>query len=79
MVNRVCVVLRTTTGSFPSNIVTTCTHTIEDTQGISVCFGTVDDPNLLEEAKHALRDDDEIYFGQGCRYTLRDQDAFCPA
>ena len=22
-------------------------------------------------------DDDEIYFGQGYRYTLRDQDAFC--
>ena len=49
-------ILRTTAGSFPSNIVTTRTHTIEDTRGVSVCFGTVEDPNLMEEAKHALRE-----------------------
>ena len=31
-------------------------HTIEDTQGVLVCFGTVDDPTLLEEAKYALKE-----------------------
>ena len=49
-------ILRTTAGSFPSNIVTTRTHTIEDTRGVSVCFGTVEDPELLEETKYALRE-----------------------
>ena len=31
-------------------------HTIEDTQSVSVCFGMVDDPTLLEEAKYALKE-----------------------
>jgi len=35
-------------------------------------------PERLGEAHQIVDDDDdEIYFGQGYRYTLRDQDAFC--
>ncbi|KIK17919.1 hypothetical protein PISMIDRAFT_684693 [Pisolithus microcarpus 441] len=49
-------VLRTSAGTFHSNIVNVRTHTIADTSGISVCFGTVADPVLLEDAKSALRD-----------------------
>ncbi|KAI6097496.1 hypothetical protein F5141DRAFT_1011228 [Pisolithus sp. B1] len=49
-------VLRTSAGTFHSNIVSIRTHTIADTSGISVCFGTVADPILLEDAKSALRE-----------------------
>ncbi|KAF7323678.1 Chitin biosynthesis protein [Mycena kentingensis (nom. inval.)] len=49
-------VLRTTSGTFPSNIVRARTHTMSDTSGISVCFGTMQDPVVLENAKMALRD-----------------------
>ncbi|KAI5993436.1 hypothetical protein EDD15DRAFT_2264579 [Pisolithus albus] len=49
-------VLRTSAGTFHSNIVNVRTHTIADTSGISVCFGTVADPVLLEDAKSALRE-----------------------
>ena len=49
-------ILRTTAGSFPSYIVTTRSHTIEGSRGVSVCFDTVDDPTLLEEAKYALKE-----------------------
>ncbi|KAI6046833.1 hypothetical protein EDC04DRAFT_2627723 [Pisolithus marmoratus] len=49
-------VLKTSAGTFHSNIVSVRTHTIADTSGISVCFGTVADPVLLEDAKSALRE-----------------------
>ncbi|KAN0096986.1 hypothetical protein V8E55_001432 [Tylopilus felleus] len=49
-------VLRTTAGTFPSNLIRLRTHTIADTSGISVCFGTVADEALLEDAKHALKE-----------------------
>ncbi|KAF5321135.1 hypothetical protein D9619_000211 [Psilocybe cf. subviscida] len=49
-------ILRTTAGTFPSNILRIRTHTMSDTSGISVCFGNVQDPVLLENAKLALRD-----------------------
>ncbi|KAJ7209270.1 hypothetical protein GGX14DRAFT_453400 [Mycena pura] len=49
-------VLRTTAGTFPSNVVRVRTHTMNDTSGISVCFGTVHDSVMLENAKMALRD-----------------------
>ncbi|KAF8806093.1 hypothetical protein BYT27DRAFT_7168409 [Phlegmacium glaucopus] len=49
-------VLRTTAGTFPSNILRVRTHTMSDTSGISVCFGNVQDSVLLENAKLALRD-----------------------
>ncbi|PPR01594.1 hypothetical protein CVT26_013330 [Gymnopilus dilepis] len=49
-------ILRTTAGTFPSNILKVRTHTMQDTSGISVCFGTVQDEVLLENAKLALRD-----------------------
>jgi hypothetical protein len=49
-------VLRTTAGTFPSNLIRVRTHTITDTSGISVCFGNVQDEVLLENAKLALRE-----------------------
>ncbi|TFK43985.1 hypothetical protein BDQ12DRAFT_623298 [Crucibulum laeve] len=48
-------VLRTTGGTFPSNLLRVRTHTMTDTSGISVCFGNVQDEVLLENAKMALR------------------------
>ncbi|KAH8825893.1 hypothetical protein DL96DRAFT_1817325 [Flagelloscypha sp. PMI_526] len=47
-------VLRTTAGTYPSNVVRVRTHAITDTSGISVCFGTVQDEVLLENSKMAL-------------------------
>jgi chitin biosynthesis protein CHS5 len=47
-------VLHTTAGSFSSNVVEVQTHTMSNTSGISVCFGNVQDPQLLETAKIAL-------------------------
>ncbi|KAI9569269.1 hypothetical protein HD554DRAFT_2092507 [Boletus coccyginus] len=47
-------VLRTTAGTFPSNLIRPRTHTIAETSGISVCFGTVADEALLQDAKTAL-------------------------
>ncbi|KDQ63964.1 hypothetical protein JAAARDRAFT_201433 [Jaapia argillacea MUCL 33604] len=47
-------ILRTTSGTFPSNLIRVRTHTMTDTSGISVCFGNVQDPVLLENAKMAL-------------------------
>ena len=49
-------VLRTSAGTFPSNILRVRTHTMSDTSGVSVCFGNVQDSVLLENAKMALRD-----------------------
>ncbi|KAJ6625219.1 hypothetical protein B0H10DRAFT_659431 [Mycena sp. CBHHK59/15] len=49
-------ILRTTAGTFPSNLIRVRTHTMTDTSGISVCFGTVQDSVMLENAKMALRD-----------------------
>ncbi|KAI0068484.1 hypothetical protein BV25DRAFT_1910263 [Artomyces pyxidatus] len=49
-------VLRTSAGSFQSNLVRVRTHTMTDTSGISVCFGNVQDPVLLENAKLALQE-----------------------
>ncbi|KAM5540657.1 hypothetical protein V8D89_005688 [Ganoderma adspersum] len=47
-------VLRTTAGVYPSNLLRVRTHTMTDTSGISVCFGTVEDEVSLEHAKAAL-------------------------
>ncbi|KAF7309231.1 Chitin biosynthesis protein CHS5 [Mycena indigotica] len=49
-------ILRTTAGTFPSNVVRVRTHTMTDTSGISVCFGTMKDEVMLENAKMALRE-----------------------
>ncbi|KAG9039557.1 Chitin synthase, class 5 [Tulasnella sp. JGI-2019a] len=49
-------ILRTTAGVFPSNIIQLKTHTMTDTSGISVCFGNVQDQALFENAKLALQD-----------------------
>ena len=49
-------ILRTTAGNFPSNLVQVKTHSMNDTSGISVCFGNVQDKVLLEDAKLALRE-----------------------
>ncbi|KAF8160084.1 fibronectin type III/BRCA1 domain-containing protein [Pholiota molesta] len=49
-------VLRTTAGTFPSNVLRVRTHTMADTSGVSVCFGNVQDAVLLENAKLALRE-----------------------
>ncbi|SNX83867.1 related to CHS5 - chitin biosynthesis protein [Melanopsichium pennsylvanicum] len=47
-------VLKTTAGTFSSPLIKTRTHTINDTSGISVCFGHVHDASMLEAAKAAL-------------------------
>ncbi|KAF8217902.1 hypothetical protein K438DRAFT_2006883 [Mycena galopus ATCC 62051] len=49
-------ILRTTAGVFPSNLIRVRTHTMSDTSGISVCFGNVQDAVMLENAKMALRE-----------------------
>ncbi|CDO75372.1 hypothetical protein BN946_scf184767.g7 [Trametes cinnabarina] len=49
-------VLHTTAGMFPSNVLKVRTHTMSDTSGVSVCFGTVENEVLLENAKMALRE-----------------------
>lgn len=49
-------VLRTTGGTFPSSTVSVKTHTTTNTSGIRVCFGTVQDPELLRSAEVALEE-----------------------
>lgn len=49
-------ILRTTAGVYPSNLIKLKTHTMSDTSGISVCFGNVQDQALLEDAKQALEE-----------------------
>ena len=49
-------VLRTTAGTHASNVIRVRTHTMTDTSGISVCFGTVQDTVILERAKLVLRE-----------------------
>ncbi|KAI0254888.1 hypothetical protein BJV78DRAFT_1120729, partial [Lactifluus subvellereus] len=49
-------VLRTTAGTFQSNLIHVRTHTMTDTSGISVCFGNVQDSVLLENARLALQE-----------------------
>lgn len=51
-------VLRTTAGTFPSNIVQVQTHTLEDTSGISVCFGTILDSDVGGGRSHFV-----LFFG----------------
>ena len=47
--------LRTTAGTYSSPIVKTRTHTMQDTSGIAVCFGHIEDPELEEAAKDVLK------------------------
>lgn len=47
-------IMRTTAGTYASQTIKTRTLTLSDTSGISVCFGTIDSPDLLDEAKEAL-------------------------
>ncbi|KAJ7817550.1 hypothetical protein B0H14DRAFT_3741972, partial [Mycena olivaceomarginata] len=49
-------VLRTTTGVYPSNLIRVCTHTMANTTSVAMCFGTVQDPLVLKNAKMALRE-----------------------
>jgi len=49
-------ILRTTAGTFPSNLIRVHTHTMTNTSGISVCFGNVQDEEILEDAKAALQE-----------------------
>lgn len=47
-------ILRTTAGTYASQTIKTRTLTLTDTSGISVCFGAIDSPELLDEAREAL-------------------------
>lgn len=47
-------VLKTTAGQYSSPVVRTRTHTIDNTTGISVCFGLVEPPQLLADAQNAV-------------------------
>lgn len=53
-------ILRTTAGTFPSNVIKIRTHTMNDTSGICVCFGNVGSgPNaeiMLDNTKLALEE-----------------------
>lgn len=49
-------ILRTTAGTYPSDVIRVRTHTMTDTSGISVCFGNVQDSVLLDNAKMALQE-----------------------
>lgn len=49
-------VLRTTGGTLPSNLVRVKTHTTTNTSGIRVCFGTMNDPELLKRTEAALEE-----------------------
>ncbi|KAF8338447.1 hypothetical protein F5887DRAFT_1137444 [Amanita rubescens] len=49
-------ILRTTAGTYPSNLIRVKTHSMTDTSGISVCFGNIQDPVLLENARMALQE-----------------------
>ena len=46
--------LRTTAGNFSSQSIRTRTLSMSDTSGIAVCFGEVEPPELLAQAKDAL-------------------------
>ena len=47
-------VMRTSAGTFSSQTIKTRTLTLTDTSGVAVCFGLVEPPELLDEAKQAL-------------------------
>ncbi|GJN87900.1 hypothetical protein Rhopal_000855-T1 [Rhodotorula paludigena] len=47
-------VLKTTAGTFSSQTVKTRTHTIDNTTGISVCFGLVEPRELVDQAEAAV-------------------------
>lgn len=47
--------LRTTAGTFASPVVKARTHTVQDTSGIAVCFGHIEDPEMEAAAKDALK------------------------
>jgi len=49
-------VSRTTGGTFLSNIIRVKTHTTTNTSGIRVCFGTVQDPELVKSTEAALEE-----------------------
>lgn len=45
-------VMRTTAGTFTSNVIKTKTHEMNDTSGISVCFGFMDGSHIDEEGQY---------------------------
>ncbi|KAG8811538.1 Chitin synthase, class 5 [Serendipita sp. 399] len=48
-------ILRTTAGTYPSNVIEVWTHKLEDTSGISVCFGTILDSDVGDGGSAAGR------------------------
>lgn len=49
-------VLKTSAGTYTSPVVKTRTHTIDNTTGISVCFGLVEPQKLADAAHHAVQE-----------------------
>ena len=49
-------ILRTTAGTYPSEVIKVKTHSINDTTGISVCIGAITDNELLESSKSAIEE-----------------------
>lgn len=49
-------VLKTSAGTYTSPVVKTRTHTIDNTTGISVCFGLVEPPKLADAAHRAVQE-----------------------
>ncbi|ODN94756.1 hypothetical protein L198_04900 [Cryptococcus wingfieldii CBS 7118] len=48
-------VLKTTAGTYSSNLIRTRTHTMDNLTGLLVCFGPVQPPHLLEQLRYTLR------------------------
>ncbi|WVQ74269.1 hypothetical protein IAR50_003866 [Cryptococcus sp. DSM 104548] len=48
-------VLKTTAGTYSSDLIRTRTHTMDNLTGLRVCFGPIHPPQLLDQLRYALR------------------------
>ncbi|ADV24009.1 cell wall chitin catabolism-related protein, putative [Cryptococcus gattii WM276] len=48
-------VLKTTAGTYPSNIIRVRTHTMDNLTGLLICFGPLHPPQLVDQLRHCLR------------------------
>lgn len=48
-------VLKTTAGTYPSNIIRVRTHTMDNLTGLLICFGPMHPPQLVDQLRHCLR------------------------
>ncbi|AFR97052.1 hypothetical protein C343_05185 [Cryptococcus neoformans C23] len=48
-------ILKTTAGTYPSNIIRVRTHTMDNLTGLLICFGPMHPPQLVDQLRHCLR------------------------